>query len=234
MIPFTCGAYGSLHFMPTTTAALLAASGIAAVAICFSSLARRARQLFSMRSEARRWHDKGLESYRRFVPISRYHRFVVGEVGALTFLREHGFVVFRSVLTRPDCQKALSMIWDFLEATAPRGQKASEKRLDRDDPSTWDRWPESVEGGILPYGGAGQSTAAWFVRGIPAVHAAFAQIWGTSDLVSSFDTMSIWRPWSAATACSTSEQEGSREHRRQQRAHRRKWKTEVGWFHIDQ
>jgi hypothetical protein len=41
--------------------------------------------------------------------------------------------------------------------------------LDRDDPSTWDLWPEGVEGGILPYFGAGQSHAAWFVRGKPKV-----------------------------------------------------------------
>ena len=68
--------------------------------------------------------------------------------------------------------------------------------------------------GILPGHGIGQSEAQWYTRSIPAVKAAFAAVWGTEDLLVSFDGVSIWRPWSRKP----------------------EWKTGLGgsWLHIDQ
>lgn len=167
----------------------------------------RLRALVAAWLEARSWHDTALEP--RFVPVEEYHRFRRGEIGAASFLREHGFVVFRGVLTQDECDSTLELLWDFLEACEPG--------LSRDDERTWDdHWPRTVEGGILPFNGAGQSAAAWAVRGNKAVHACFAQIWNVQSLVSSFDAMSVWRPWAG----------------RLQRRRRRR--TERGWFHIDQ
>ena len=87
--------------------------------------------------------------------------------------------------------QALELSWDFVEAAsaaqfealqanAPKAAPCADKGAHRDarrtgvmrdDPSTWDneRWPRGVEGGILPYFGAGQSKCAWYVRGKKAV-----------------------------------------------------------------
>jgi hypothetical protein len=35
----------------------------------------------------------------------------------------------------------------------------------------------------------------WHCRSAPAVKRAFASIWGTDDLVTSFDGMCVFRPW---------------------------------------
>ena len=41
--------------------------------------------------------------------------------------------------------------------------------------------------------GAGQSEAAWYVRSAPRVKQAFAAIWGTTQLLVSFDALCVWR-----------------------------------------
>lgn len=158
--------------------------------------------------------------------------------------------MFRSVLSPAECKRALALTWDWLEATAPGGV------LDRNNTATWGDWPPTVEGGILPYGGAGQSRAAWFVRGRPRVHAAFAQIWGEAKLISSFDALAVWRPWEERPSVGTTSTVGSAAGWIRRAAgwwrlglgscvrglieplreswRRRQWRTERGWFHIDQ
>ena len=88
--------------------------------------------------------------------------------------------------------------------------------IDRHNPATWDddRWPTSAHGGILPSYGIGHSESQWFLRSIPNVKKAFAKIWDTEELLTSFDGVSLWRPWNINP----------------------NWKTESGqtWFHIDQ
>ena len=87
---------------------------------------------------------------------------------------------------------------------------------ERDDPHTWgdDRWPTAVHGAILPGHGIGQSAAQWFIRGSSRVQAAFAGVWDTDELLTSFDGMSLWRPWAVNND----------------------WKTNAGasWLHVDQ
>ena len=158
-------------------------------------------------------------------------RFEPGDPGLLKHLKEHGFAVARAVLSPGECSNALSLLWDWLEGCSRDG--ASPPGLDRNDPSTWGQWPASVEGGILPYFGAGQSAAAWFVRGKPRVHEAFAGIWGTGTLVSSFDAVSVWRPWQISfqgLGLSPLQWVGTLV----EAWRRRRWRTEKGWFHIDQ
>lgn len=158
------------------------------------------------------------------------------------------------VLTAAECKRALALLWDWLEAAAPKPH-----RLQRDDPTTWHHWPPTVEGGILPYKGAGQSRAAWFVRSRPKVSRAFGSVWGTqAPLVTSFDAVAAWRPWqptstrSAAAAAGTeapaavaattfSAAVGGAWFRLQEsaagaweRRRRLAWRTEAGWFHVDQ
>ena len=89
-------------------------------------------------------------------------------------------------------------------------------QVDRDDLATWgeENWPFSVEGGIMPALWVGQSAPQWRVRGAPRVKQAFAAVWGTEELLTSFDGMALWRPWQLNPD----------------------WRTNAGgsWLHIDQ
>jgi len=135
-------------------------------------------------------------------------RFEPGSAEASAYLEENGYVVIKSVLSEPDAAHAVSLTWDYLEGLGTG--------ISRHDISTWtaERWPTSVHGAILSFHGIGQSAAQWFVRGQPRVIQAYAGVWGTDDLLTSFDGMSVYRPWKMNP----------------------EWKTNAAtsWLHIDQ
>jgi len=136
-------------------------------------------------------------------------RFRTGDSAATDYLDEHGYVIFANALTTAEANKALDLLWDYLEEL--------ETGIDRTDRKTWgdDRWPTTVHGGILPSYGIGHSAAQWFIRDVPNVKQCFAQVWdGDEDLLVSFDGVTIWRPWT----------------------YEESWKTNAGnsWLHIDQ
>jgi len=135
-------------------------------------------------------------------------RFAPGSKEGMAYLDEHGYVVIANALNADESRHALDLTWDYLEQLGTG--------IDRHDPATWDddRWPTAVHGGILPGHGIGHCAAQWFIRGVPNVKKSFAAIWGTDDLLVSFDGMALWRPWAIEP----------------------KWKTNRGgsWLHIDQ
>ena len=135
-------------------------------------------------------------------------RFELGDMDAVAHLEEHGFVVFANALSAQEAEHAMSLLWDYLEELGTG--------IDRTDLGTWDddRWPTAVHGAILPSYGVGHSTAQWYIRDIPKVKQAFAQVWDTDDLLVSFDGVTIWRPWT----------------------YKNNWRTNEGnsWLHIDQ
>lgn len=127
---------------------------------------------------------------------------------ALKHFEDEGFVVIAGALTSEESKTALSLTWDFMEGLGTG--------IRRSDPSTWseDRWPTIAHGAIIPGHGIGHCEAQWFIRACPNVKKAFASIWGTDDLLASFDGMALWRPWHANPA----------------------WRTGqgAGWLHVDQ
>ena len=135
-------------------------------------------------------------------------RFKPGSKESKEYLEREGYVVLKETLTKQQAGKTLNLLWDYLEEL--------DTGIDRKDPKTWDddRWPTAAHGGILPSYGIGHSKSQWYLRSIPNVKKAFAKIWGTEDLLTSFDGVSLWRPWNINP----------------------QWKTESGqtWFHIDQ
>lgn len=140
------------------------------------------------------------------VEYVRPTRFEAGSKASMDFLDEHGYVVIRSVLAPEEVTKALDLTWRYLEDLGTG--------IQRDDTATWtdERWPITVDGAILPGLGIGQSEAQWFIRGRPAVKETFRALWGTDELLVSFDGMCLWRPWQLKP----------------------EWKTKGGWLHVDQ
>ena len=135
-------------------------------------------------------------------------RFKPGSKESKEYLEREGYVVLNETLTKQQAGKTLNLLWDYLEEL--------DTGIDRKDPKTCgdDRWHTAAHGGILPSYGIGHSKSQWYLRSIPNVKKAFAKIWGTEDLLTSFDGVSLWRPWNINP----------------------QWKTESGqtWFHIDQ
>ena len=135
-------------------------------------------------------------------------RFASGSKESTDYLDEHGFVIIASALSAQQAAQALSMLWDYLEELGTG--------IDRTDINTWDddRWPTAVHGGILPSFGIGHCAAQWFIRDVADVKASFAAVWDDEDLLTSFDGVTLWRPWT----------------------HKADWKTNEGptWMHIDQ
>lgn len=52
----------------------------------------------------------------RTAEYKKVYRFDLREAGALAHLEEHGFVVFRDILTSTECDHALDLLWDWIEA----------------------------------------------------------------------------------------------------------------------
>eukprot|EP00929_Paragymnodinium_shiwhaense_P005364 TRINITY_DN10719_c1_g1_i1.p1 TRINITY_DN10719_c1_g1~~TRINITY_DN10719_c1_g1_i1.p1 ORF type:complete len:408 (+),score=97.88 TRINITY_DN10719_c1_g1_i1:244-1467(+) len=115
-------------------------------------------------------------------------RFALTEVqDAKKHLELYGFVVYREVLSSVEAATGLNLLWDFLEGVGGG--------ISRQAPgSLWQQQLQEFFGnGIVASCGVGQADAAWFVRGKPQVRAAFSSVWGTDDLLSSFDGAVIFR-----------------------------------------
>ena len=110
-------------------------------------------------------------------------------------LDKHGFVVISSALTTQECQEAVSLGWDYLEAASQvESGDAQEPPLRRSDATTFvhQNMPMSVQGGMLPYYGSGHSTLAWFVRSHPRIKTIFQAMYETELLLSSLDGIVLW------------------------------------------
>lgn len=140
--------------------------------------------------------------------VSDSPRFDVGDPALLEHLDEHGYVVIRDVAKPDQIRQAEDHLWEFLSDNAG---------WSRNDPSSWTDTglakvsSNGIANGIVNKCGAGQSELNWFVRTLPQVRALFQQVWSTSDLVTSYDTFGIFRPW-----------------------HHGFSKTLGGWLHVDQ
>lgn len=118
------------------------------------------------------------------LPPCRYTevpRFAVGDPESRRYLAAEGFVVYRDVLTKAQCEESLSKIWDDLERAGTG--------IDRNNPDTWsDRnW--------LPALPANHAASLWHIRGFPRIRDAWATAWETDELLVAFNTAYIWRPY---------------------------------------
>jgi len=141
---------------------------------------------------------------------------------ALEFLVDNGYVVFRSVAGKQELDTAEALLWEFL-AQCGTGIK-------RGVPSSWAMpalsrrageaakgqslavWPAEDGTGIISGNAIGQSAFMWHLRGLPRLRKAFGLIFGTDDLVSSFDGAGVFRPY----------------------GHDPSWRSRSTWYHVDQ
>ena len=144
------------------------------------------------------WPTLGLPApeYRTDVP-----RFEPGSPQVNEHLQRYGFAVVKA-LTPTEVDQALSNVWDLIE-----GQGTG---VDRHATSTWtnDRWSPStavkfavdvnaIAGSGSGAGGHGmfQSQALWYIRSRPGLRKMWSGIYGTDELIVSFDGLNLVRPW---------------------------------------
>jgi len=136
-------------------------------------------------------------------------RFDLSDAAAMLHLEEHGYVVIRSVADAVELQTAESLLFDFMRENAG---------WHREDSSSWTDESlnrvsaDGLANGIINKRGAGHSDLSWYVRTLPRVREVFAHVWGTSELLTSYDAFGLFRPWHSGKFM----------------------KTLGGWLHADQ
>lgn len=139
----------------------------------------------------------------------RSERFDVGDPKACEHLEKFGYVVFKSVADADQLRHAERLLFEFMGTHA--GWRQGE-------PDTWTDEglaivsANGIANGLINKRGAGQSDLNWYVRSLPLVRKVFEQVWGTEDLITSFDCFGLFRPWHTGKF----------------------FKTLGGWFHVDQ
>jgi hypothetical protein len=141
------------------------------------------------------------------VPELIPRRFDVGDTEALhAHMLEHGYAVVKEAARPADLARARELFWDWLEQTHYTKDGHATFGWDRHDPATWrdeslgeghQLEPEGRTMGIC--GAATHCPAFWFVRTLPGIIGGFAAAYGTSELVTAFDRMSIQRPASCGS-----------------------------------
>ena len=141
-----------------------------------------------------------VESHTRFDLLTQ-------KADMLEHLEQYGYAVIAQVATPHHTHIGLQHLWDFLE-------NLPDTTCKRDDPSSWsdDEWYPSPKNGILNAMGTGQSSFCWQARMLPQVKETFAAVWGTEELITSFDGANVFRPW----------------------VKEKSWRTRGGWWHVDQ
>lgn len=157
-------------------------------------------------------YDNRLEINRTIVP-SDYGRFSLDcaedKLAAVKFLDENGYVIIKDVADEQSRAIGLNLLWDFLENQVPGSS------VKRNDPESWipsSGWTPSISTGLLNGLGFGQSKFMWHSRLLPKVSEIFEAIWGTDDLIVSFDGGNVFRPW----------------------RYRPDYVTRSAWWHLDQ
>lgn len=148
------------------------------------------------------------------IPCSLLHE----DIGSRVFsdaLESNGFAVIIGVLSESECERLLGMAWDYIEAASfaeacCRQHCPSSAPVSRHDYNSHSSefFPQSLEGGFLPFYGSGHSSFAWSIREHHNVRLVFECLHGTSNLISSLDGIVLW--------------------------HQKQARTDAGWFHLDQ
>ena len=132
-----------------------------------------------------------------------------GRAGLRGHLDQYGYAIAASCAAPAEVDSLIASLWDWLEGAA-----GPSSMVQRTQPETWSGpgWLPDPVNGIVSGNGIGQAPCMWNARQLPRVRDAFATIWGTHDLLTSFDGANVFRPW----------------------IDRPERRTEGGWYHVDQ
>lgn len=123
----------------------------------------------------------------------------------------HGFMIVSGVLGQQECDQAMEAAWDWIEVASDAEREQDTRACNdnssavqpvrRQDISTLDStyFPRSVEGGMMPFCGAGHSKFAWMIRSNPKVKRVFEAFHEEYNLLSSLDGIVLWRSGSKAS-----------------------------------
>eukprot|EP01133_Synstelium_polycarpum_P013335 gene13335-15682_t len=102
-------------------------------------------------------------------------------------LHDHGWAVVPQVVAEERCDGYRAAFWKWIE-DFKTGVK-------RDKPKTWtnDMWPANIHG-IFQHYALGQQQFVWDIRTEQAIIDVFTQIYGTDELLVSFDGGNLSRP----------------------------------------
>lgn len=103
----------------------------------------------------------------------------------LAFWDQNGYVILHDAAPSEMLQAVIDATWEFLE-------------MDPDDPKTWYREPERLNG-MTELNGAGMvemynHPALWATRQLPRIHGAFADLWNTEKLWVTIDRVNFNPP----------------------------------------
>ncbi|ORX40001.1 hypothetical protein BD324DRAFT_679068 [Kockovaella imperatae] len=103
-------------------------------------------------------------------------------------LKREGWCVVKGVLSTGKAKQYEDGAYEFLESF--------DLGFDRHDRSTWvaERMPYFYKGGLIYAYGSGHEQFVWDVKQDPAVVNVFAEIWGTDELVVSYDGFNFSLP----------------------------------------
>ncbi|CZT15192.1 uncharacterized protein RCC_01073 [Ramularia collo-cygni] len=103
-------------------------------------------------------------------------------------LERDGYVVVPKVIPPKSCDDFIASAWSWLESF-PHGFK-------RNDISTWtaDHLPYGQDRGLYNRYSVNHEDFVWKIRTEPGILATFAAVWGTEDLIASFDGMNVSLP----------------------------------------
>ncbi|KXT02886.1 hypothetical protein AC578_1804 [Pseudocercospora eumusae] len=106
----------------------------------------------------------------------------------LVDLERDGYVVVPNVVTKESCDEFVESAWEWLESF-PHGFK-------RHDKSTWtaEHLPYGHDRGLYNRYSVNHEAFVWKIRTDPGILSIFQKIWGTDDLIASFDGMNVSLP----------------------------------------
>lgn len=126
--------------------------------------------------------------------MSRYLSFPVDRFrcsdeysSAFRSLHTHGYAVIPCILTPEECSVFIAAVWTWLESLG--------LGITRDNVNSWapKNWISMIHGIIKGYG-IGQQEFMWNLRQHTNVVKVFQTLWNVTDVVCSFDGMSLHRP----------------------------------------
>jgi hypothetical protein len=106
----------------------------------------------------------------------------------LTDLERDGYAVVPNVIPQSSCDDFIASAWSWLESF-PHG-------FSRKDLSTWtaSHLPYGQDRGLYNRYSVNHEDFVWKIRTEPGIQKTFAQIWGSEDLIASFDGMNVSLP----------------------------------------